>query len=171
VPLYLIKIDKRKWDRRLPWLRPGEIQADPLGDLNVLSGQLSVWHIEDNRSNLDLVAVGLAISRGHIAKFEYCLFDQEVVENIGLKVDNSVGSTPVTLANQWHRDLTELTVDSLVVLVKTIFSDLEKQRIYEQDVWSKVIAAAKAGSIDMDKVKGELRNAILVELDKDARPT
>jgi hypothetical protein len=54
--------------------------------LRVNEGTLSVWHIEDDRSNLDVVIAALAATRQNVDKFEYGLFDQEIADRLGIKV-------------------------------------------------------------------------------------
>ncbi len=76
MPRYLIMIKKRKWDKlSVPWLQGQGIQADPLSDLRISDGNLSVWHIKDDMTNLNDVILALAITRSNIDKLEYGLFD------------------------------------------------------------------------------------------------
>jgi hypothetical protein len=58
MPLYLIRITKRNWERDeydTSWLEPSEVPADVHRDLRVTESALSVWHIEDDKSNLEEV--------------------------------------------------------------------------------------------------------------------
>jgi len=122
MPLYLLMINKRKWDRlNVPWLKPNQIQADPLGDLRINEGALSVWHIEDDESNLDLVIAALVATRQNFDKFEYGLFDQEIV---------------------------------------TGFDGLEKHRLYDDEVQSRILDAIRTGHIDLQKLNKSLRHKI-----------
>jgi hypothetical protein len=163
MPQYLLRIKKRKWDKlNLPWLEPNQIQADPLGDLNISEGTLSVWHIEDDKSNLDLVIAALAVNRQNFDKFEYGLFDQKIVDSIKLKIQIVPGDTPIDNVNSWHRDLVELTVDKASSLVKAIFDNFDKQRLLVDDVKTKIINAAKEGSINLQNVKDPtMKNEII----------
>lgn len=64
MPHFLLSITKRKWDKLdVPWLPSHDIQGDPLGALRLNDGTLSVWHIDDDKSNLDIVITALAVTR------------------------------------------------------------------------------------------------------------
>ncbi len=161
MPQYLLMINKRKWDRlNALWLKPDQIQADPLGDLRINEGTLSVWQIEDDRANLDLVITALAATRQNFDKFEYGLFDQEIVINLGLKAQITPGNTPIDTANGWHRDLIQLTGDQALNLVKSIFDSLEKHRLYDDEVQTRILDAIQEEYLDLHKVNKSLRNKI-----------
>ncbi len=105
MPQYLLMINKRKWDRlNVPWLKPNQIQADPLGDLRINEGTLSVWQIED--------------------------------------------------------DLIQLTADQALNLIKAIFDSLEKHRLYDDEVQTRILNAIQKGYLDLHKVNKSLRNKI-----------
>ncbi len=72
--LFLIRLNnKRTWDRQTydAWLKPGQVPADVFRDFRVANGKLSVWHIEDDRSNLEQVIMALAATRDTFAPFDY----------------------------------------------------------------------------------------------------
>lgn len=161
MPQFLFRITKRKWDKvEFSWLSNDEIQADPLGDLRVSNGNLSVWHVEDDKSNLDQIIVALAVTRDTFDKFEYALVRQEALEQAGISKVVEPGKTPVTNVNHWHRDLIELTINKVTNLVNIIFNDLEKVRVPEKEVKEKIEQAVKSNSIDLQKVKPSMRNKI-----------
>lgn len=161
MPYYLLKIIKRKWDKlNLPWLEPDQIQADPLGDLRINEGELSLWYIDEDRSNLDLIITALAVNRESFDKLEYGLFDQRIVEEIGLKIQKTPGATPIDSANFWHYDLIHLTIEKASNLVKSIFGNLVKQRILADDLRDKVLKAIRDGNIDLQKLNKSMRSKI-----------
>lgn len=161
MPQYLLMINKRKWDRlNVPWLKPNQIQADPLGDLRVNEGALSVWHIEDDKSNLDLVIVALAAARQNFDKFEYGLFDQNIASGFNIKVQITPGNSLIDTANAWHRDFIELTAEQALNLVNTIFDDLEKHRLYDDEVQNRILEAIKTGHLNLQNLNKSLRNKL-----------
>lgn len=131
-----------------------------MGDLRINEGTLSVWQIEDDKTNLDLVIVALAATRQNFDKFEYGLFGQEIVINLGLKAQITPGNTLIDAANDWHRDLIQLTADQAVNLVKAIFDSLEKHRLYDDEVQTRILNAIQKGYLDLHKVNKSLRNKI-----------
>lgn len=161
MPQYLLKITKRKWDKLdVPWLQTNEIQADPLGDLKIKDGTLSVWYIEDDKSNLDQIIAGLAATRQKIDKFEYGLFDQAVIDTADIRVELTQGEIPIESANSWHRDLIHLTVYRASNFVKTLFNAIEKERLIYDEVKARILEAVKTGNINLQKVQPSLRETI-----------
>jgi hypothetical protein len=155
-------IKKRKWDlpMDLQWLKSNEVVADPLGDLNITDGKLSVWCIEEDESNLDLIITALAANRQKFDKFEYGLFDQKLLDAVGISVKKDLGRTPLAEANDWHRDLIELTVDKASMLVNTIFNRLEKRRILDREIRAKILKAVESGDITLNKLDPSMQNKI-----------
>jgi len=163
MPLYLIRITRRNWDRtaHTSWLGANQVPADVYRDLRVTNGALSAWHIEDDRSNLLQVITALAATRDVIDVFDYGLFDQSFAANSGVKAVPSLGISPMPSANQWHRDFVELTVDTLTGLIKVIFDVMEKRRISRHDIRTLIVSAAEAGHLELSDVKPSLRQQIL----------
>jgi hypothetical protein len=64
------------------------------------------------------------------------------------------------VANDWHRDLIQLTADQALNLVKTIFDGLEKHRLYDDEVQTKIFNAIQEGYLDLHKVNKSLRKKI-----------
>ncbi len=161
MPRYLIMIKKRKWDKlSVPWLQGQGIQADPLSDLRISDGNLSVWHIKDDMTNLNDVILALAITRSNIDKLEYGLFDPAVVVDAGVTVQESPGNTPLEIANSWHRDLVQLTIDKVCRLTKSMFENLEKRRILEDEIRTMIIEAIDREVLDSKKLNKDLRNKV-----------
>ena len=124
------------WERNLygTWLQPSEVPADVYRDFRVYAGSLSVWHIEDDKSNLYPVITALASSRHHVETFDYGLFDQALVSLVGIRIDSSAGTTPMPSANGWHRDLMDLTLDRLTELIKPMFDTMDTARLSEDEI-------------------------------------
>ena len=161
IPKYLLMIKKRKWDALSdPWLGSGEVPGDPLGDLRITRGKLSLWYIEKDGSNLDLIVAALAANRERFDKFEYALFEQNIVYKIDLAVEETIGATPLNDANKWHRDLVHLTVDKAAHLVTSIFSTLEKKRVPKNDVRRRVVDAYREGLLYMKQVPPSMREVL-----------
>jgi len=164
MPSFLIRINnKRTWDREAyaEWLDIGQAPADVFRDFRVAEGILSVWHIENDRSNLNLVVAALAATRQSFDVFDYALFNQELTSSSDIKFLATAGDTPIPSANLWHRDLTALTANKLSVLVNTLFDVIEKERISKQEVKSLIVEAARDGKIEFALTNDVLRPQIL----------
>ncbi|MGL5872037.1 MAG: hypothetical protein ACRC2R_06660 [Xenococcaceae cyanobacterium] len=154
MPLLLRAIRKSKWStsNNISWLSAQEIQADALGDLKTSNNTLSVWYVEDDKSNLEQVIIALAANRDTISNLDYALFDLNLVEDIGIKIEVNEGATPYESANRWHRDLVELSVTKLVKLAKVILTKSHKERIPEKKILSLIRDTVKNGNIDKTKL-------------------
>jgi len=162
MPLYLIGINKRNWDRdpSAIWLGEAGIPADVHQDLRVRGNALSVWHIEDDRSNLNAVITALAATRMAFDPFDYGLFDQALVRRSGIRHAHTMGVSPLLGANHWHRDLIELTVERLAALINAIFDHMQKDRIPKAEVRSMIVSAARSDKVDLSQLKPELHKKL-----------
>ncbi len=162
MPLFLRQIREYKWFKHdaVPWLPEDSLQADALGDLNTSDNRLSVWHIQDNRANLEQVVTALAATSRHPSNLDCALFDQQLVSEIGVKIEHTSGESSYEEANVWHRDLGELSADKLMQLATVIMRHGEKQRFSERRVLSLVKHAVDSGSIDREKLQPYVQLAI-----------
>ena len=154
MPLLLRKIRKSKWykNNSVLWLGKNDIQADALGDVVTSSNTLSVWLVEDDKSNLEQVIVALSSSCDNISNFDYALLNVDLLSNLGIKIETKEGLTPYTRANQWHRDLVEFTTDKLFKLAKAIFLLPDRERVAEKTVLNWIRDAVRNGHIDKTKL-------------------
>ena len=92
----LRKIRKNRWYKtdEMVWLSDGELPADSLSDLATQSNELSVYHISINESNLDRVIAALAANSGFLSNFDFAIFGDEIVSEIGIKIKKSPGDSP-----------------------------------------------------------------------------
>ena len=143
--ILLRKLDRiQTWDldhrAPFPWLRAGEFQADPLGDLNTSGNAISVYEIDENEENLTQVAGALSVSRGRYDRFDYVLFPESVVSELGLRLVNTLGQTADAQVNQCHRDISEISSHRLVELVERIFRNQKRfGSVAERDIIKSII--------------------------------
>ena len=98
----LRKLDQKASFYALDWLEDDDTQADALWSLRTKGNQLSVWLIDDNKSNLKRVIAALAAGRDTLDKIDYALIDRRVLESPdipvskvdGLSVSNTTARTP-----------------------------------------------------------------------------
>lgn len=168
MPLILRKIRKRRWDESedLAWLAEDDIPADPLGDLSTTFNALSVWYIEEDRSNLDRVVAASAAGRERLDVLDYALFDQELLSQINIKIKESPGATPDVEANEWHRDLVELSAAKLVNLAKVMLRNAERRRRLPKELDQLIAKAVASGRIDKERLSQRIRDEIDVLLQK-----
>lgn len=159
--LLLRKINnRRRWDK-LPWLEEGKAQADALSDLQTTENKLSVWHVEDDKSNLPGVVIAIAAKRHSPSKFDYALFDQNLLTKINVRIEKTVGDTYHREANaSWHRDIVELSAEKNGELANLIMEHGTTDRMGENEVISIVKQAAITGVIDVNKLDPNLREGL-----------
>jgi hypothetical protein len=166
VPPFLLRhIDKRRWDRvgeEIPWLPAGELPAAPLGDLKTtVDSVLSVWEIQEDRSNLEEVVAALAATRDTSDKYDYALFEMELLAVAGIRPESTRGnSADDTINDQWHRNLVELTSSKLVQLARSIYEHGSCERVPERRVNELICYAVEAGRIPRANLKENLRRGI-----------
>ena len=117
MPLILRKLDKKASFYAQEWLEDDDVQADALSSLRTKDNQLSVWLIDDDRSNLNRVIAALASGRDHLDKVDYALIDRRFIDSLDIQVSKVDGRSPDMGANQhWHCDLARLSGKQLLAL-------------------------------------------------------
>jgi hypothetical protein len=140
----------------------GEIQADAFGDLSTSNNTLSVWYVEDDKSNLDEVITALASNRDTISNLDYVLFNIDLVSSIGINIERNSGATPFETANHWHRDLTMLTASRLFKLVDIICNKNSSiERVQEKKIINLIGDAVNDGVIERAKLKEKIISALI----------
>jgi hypothetical protein len=134
-----------------------QIRNGPLRDFVPENSTLSVWYIEDDKSNLEQVAVAFASTRDSFSPFDYALVDEALLTKINIKIEQTDGDTPDQEANtRWHRDLVELTDFKLTALVRTIAEKGETARIPEKEIARLIQEAVDNGRLDRTKLNPKL---------------
>ncbi len=160
----LRKIRRAKWLEHAgaSWLPSGEIQADALFDLKTANNILSVWHVEQDQSNLNNVVAALATSgTDRISNFDYVLIDEKYLDELDIQQNKKDGDTPNSKANQlWHIDLVSLTAGAIYSLVRIISKSGEIKRLHHKKVLAYVQSEIYAGNLEISKMTEELQNKI-----------
>lgn len=157
MPFILRTIRKNRWlQENLDWLKEGDVPADPLGDLATTNNELSVWFVEDDKSNLEQILAAFAATRETSAHVDYALFDPQILEELGILNKRTKGGTPDPQANTWHIDLYELSASKLVELTKALLLKSERTRISQKEICQLVVTAINLGRIDQASLKPDL---------------
>ena len=104
--------------------------ADPLGDLRTSHNKLSVFEVED-RSNVDRILAALAAGGMKLSSKGFVLFDSELLAEIGIEIEASLGQTDDEKINSWHKDLINLSGHKLVKLARAILTTGESGTVLE----------------------------------------
>lgn len=160
----LRKIRKAKWYKHdnIPWLGEDELQADALADLITTDISLSVWYIEDDRSNLNQVVAALAATSDHISNLDFALLESRVLSDVGIKIIKTPGLSPDDNANiLWHYDLAELSSTKLMRLAEMIRREAIKQRLSNREVEKLLREGLNSGRLNPQKLKDGVKGRIL----------
>jgi hypothetical protein len=162
MPLVLRKIRKTRWDKELikqeKWLGPEEIPSDPLGDLTTTNNQVSIWELDESKSNLDRLIAAIASNGDHVANFDFVIFsiDHRTIEEMGIELSRSIGKCPDKEIANFHRDMGKFSGSKLVNFVKWILENGETER-YQVKKVSKLIAnSIQNGFIKKDDLKDSI---------------
>lgn len=168
MPLILRKIRSSRWpevpDRA--WVPPGDVPADPLGDLTTSGNKLSVYFIDDaDREQVDRqirrALIALAASADRPDSVDHVLFRHEVLEAVGIDVEAEPGATPDDEVNGWHRNLARLTGSQLVRLANHVLNTGEfGDRLLSKQVFQEIVDGIQGGRIDERKLKQAMREKL-----------
>jgi hypothetical protein len=155
MPLILRKIRKARWHRNddLDWLLPDEIQADSLLDLSTKDNQLSIYIVEDDRSNLERIIAALAGNCNFISNVDYALLPAEVLSEMGIEVAGVQGETSDEQVNEVHRDLIHLSASKILELAQSISTRGERTRLTAKKVSEMIGRSIANGYIDKARLK------------------
>ena len=134
MPLLLRNVRENRWHKAeaAPWLAKDDVPADPLGDLKTSQNRLSVWAVAVDRSNVERIVRALAVSSQKLADMGYVLFDSSLLATAGISAVTENGMTPDEGANNWHRDLVDLSGNKLVALTKLILEKGESGTVLKK---------------------------------------
>ena len=156
--LILRIIRKSRWYSKPDWLSEGDLQADALGDLITKNNELSVWHINDDRSNLDPIIAALASKRDVLSNFDFALFDKNILEQNRLKFKKTSGISLDAEANElWHLDLYELSASKVIKLAIAIANNSELKRVSEREIKNILANSMASGAIKYDHLSQNLK--------------
>jgi hypothetical protein len=154
MPYLLRGIKKPRWYREVDFeVDEADAPAEPLRDLGTQGNALSVWLVDEAKSNLERVVAAMAAGRQGLVEYDYILFDQELVEAAGIAVDDVEGNSPDLEANRiWHRHLKNLTVRKMGKLVTAAWRSSEIGRFQRSRIRSLVKHGLEEGSIVASQV-------------------
>ncbi len=134
----------RKIDRKINWAKDGDFTkylsadaapADALQDLSTTENRLSIWRIEEDRTNLDRVLAAIVSGRDNLQKCDFIIFDSRHIEENGLEIEANPGGTLDSDANsKWHLNLTHLSATGLGRLANAMFAYGERHRRFEREL-------------------------------------
>jgi len=161
VGFLLRKLDKRtRWNkeevmRKFSWLQ-NEITADCITkELETNDCALSFWMIDDQKSNLERVIAALAANRPNLAEVDFGLIDIQLLIDSGFNIDTNPGDTADDAANNWHRDVSQLSGKKLNQLGELLWEHMQSYRKSRKDILAYIVSGIINGHLDRNKIKTE----------------
>ncbi len=169
MPSLLRKTAPGKWREDDTWMRLGDLPADAFNDLRTDRNALSVWWIEDDKSNLEDVLTALAATGNCASAMKYRLLDPSIMTGLGIEISLAPGDSPFARANGWHRDLTKLTCESLFAIAR-VLAKCEVHTVSAGGVRMHVTNAINAKLLDIHRMHPALLQSLRLPLTADVKP-
>jgi hypothetical protein len=166
MPLFLRSISNlTRWDtdKDLSELSINDLSADTITDLRTKDNKLSVYQVEDNRSNLDSIITAVAATREYLSHFDYLLFDPSIAEGLHILKEKTKGTTKDDSVNDCHWNLLVPSATKLMELAMELLKRAEKERRDATIVAKALDEASRAGRV---KLGDRLREEVEKELRK-----
>ncbi len=139
--LLLRTVRRGRWVGALghDWLEEGDVAADPLADLRTSENTLSVWQVDDDKSNLLRIVAAFASTRDTFANFDFALVQEEVVADLGIEIRHTNG---------------------LARLAKQMVAKSETRRIPLKQVKQLIEDAVNSNQIDVQGLNNTLKQRL-----------
>lgn len=165
MPFLLRCITQARWlkDTAAPFLARGDVPADPFGDLRTKENKFSVWLIEDDQLDLQRVICAIAATREKPDKFDYLLFDLQMLSGVNIEISQTVGDTPDKEINiSFHHDLIDLSGLKLFNLVRAIMEsdDFETIRLFPRQVTDLLLDAVRSSRLPLRQLNSKLQEKL-----------
>jgi len=157
MPRFLRVTKQRRWDKypEIPWLTPGELQADVFRDLQTTLNVLSVYRADSDEDAVK-ISVAIAATRMGFDNLDYAIIEESELTAIGISPAQTEGGTPISEVNRLHCDLNLLTMDNLIQLAHAV-SRGERVRIRRRLMERMLRSAFRSGDFDVpDKINASL---------------
>ena len=155
--------NKNRWGavEEPDWLRPEEIQADLVTDLNTTDNTMSMWRLSEGRSNLSRIIAAVALSGADVRNIDYLIFNSALLDGLRIKYQSAGGDTcDRDLNSEWHYDAVHLSGESLLLLARAIRSSSEKARATPKEVLSVVAESVASGFIREERISEKFKERL-----------
>lgn len=161
MPWFLRKIKSSRWTGDLPkWIPQGDVDADKLKDLATTKCELSVWVINDEKSNLDQIITALAATVEKVSHIDFVLVEEGLVTGSGFKIEEADGESPLTGVSKSHRHIVELTASKVALLASVLHNNGKIDRRDQVLVMGLLADAHRKGEIETERLKPGLLEQI-----------
>lgn len=162
MPKILRKVKKAFWIKHsFDWLESNSTQADSLNDLRTSDNTLSVWQVDDDKTNLERIIAALASNCDYISNFDYILLDMKEIERYGFSIENTEGnSSDDDLNDKYHIDIKELSARKIYELSELIYNSAEVCRLNKKKVAELIKESLNSKHIKKEKIKESIKEKL-----------
>ena len=151
----LRKVMLAKWihDPEIGQLSDSELLI-ALEDLPLHDNRLSVFVVDDDKSNVEQIVAALAANNTRSPDdVEFFLLDVKELDALGIHWEKSLANTADKAVNSAHRDLVIVSKDKLENLAQAFVCNGKVGVILEKEVIRLIKQGIELGEIDRDEVK------------------
>ena len=142
------------------WLLPNEIPADPLSGLSTNNNSLSVYLLDEIDVKLKRCVAAFAANRNNVQEIHYLIFDEKLVDEVGIKRDTIEGKLCDEEINKTHQNLSEISSQKLVALVAKILDDCHSDLCDRIQVCQLIKNSIQNGWINEDRVNKGIKKSL-----------
>lgn len=149
------KFQRQKWPND-PDRCVFDIASDVLTEsLKTKGNTLSLWEV-DSLDQLDNAILALVGSMQNLATMDIMIIEKEIIERLGIQIEECDGVTSIESLKHTHRNLIDLNYFSIgliaEVILRRITSDTYCRRITEKKLKDKVRLAIDDGKILLEQL-------------------
>ncbi len=143
-------------------LEQDDIPSDPIADLNTTENSLSIFLVNEDRSNLEQTVAAQAGTRMKADDAGYIVFSSDLLSRVGIAIDDShPGTTADEDVNSRHRDLIQLSGKKLIAFVREVMLSSEPpETLPKEDVIGILKEGVSAGRIDPGRLPDKVRKQL-----------
>ena len=164
MPYFLRAIYKNvKWDiTQFPsWLKEGDLPSCIIRDLRADDNALSLWEILDDKSNLlDIIAAFVSLRKDIKRDFDYALLNEEYLDQLTFTPSKKPGTTACLAVNHYHRNVSNLSMNSVVRFAHLLSRHAEFDRMGWRDIQARLKEAHNNGQLDLVRMPPELKQRL-----------
>lgn len=143
------------------WLKEGELPSCIVMDLRADDNALSLWEIQDDKSNLPNVIAAIASNRKLVKDdFDYALLDKNHLDELSFTPLKKVAKTAYLDVNRFHRDVPNLSINKVVYFAYLLSKYGNFNRMGWKDIEAQLKVAHKKGNLDLTKIKPNLKKQL-----------
>jgi hypothetical protein len=155
-----------KWERtRFPtWLKEGELPSCIIRDLRADDNALSIWEIDEDKSNLPGVIAALVAAQRKSVKndFDYALIAENHLNEITFKPIKTPGKTPYGVINVYHRDIQNLSINGVVYFADLLSRYGELNRMDWREIVTQLKTANEKKQLDLENMDLTLKEQLQI---------